>query len=54
MQDDNTFPEQTAPEKNTDQAFVQVGPDGSPVVPPVENKEEEVKKEENKTTLDKR
>lgn len=30
---DNRFPEQEAPEKNTDQAFVQVGKDGQPVMP---------------------
>jgi hypothetical protein len=27
------FPEQEAPEKNTDDAFVQVGKDGHPVMP---------------------
>jgi hypothetical protein len=54
MQNDNKFPEQTAPEKNTDQAFVQVGSDGSPVVPAVENKEQEVKTDEGETTLDRR
>ena len=27
------FPEQNAPEKNTDKAFVKVGEDGSPVIP---------------------
>lgn len=38
------FPEQNAPEKNTDKAFVKVGEDGSPVIP---NSEEENKPKEN-------
>lgn len=32
--------EQEAPSKNTDKAFVQVGKDGEPVVPKVDNKED--------------
>lgn len=31
--DKERFPQQEAPEKNTDHAFVQVGKDGHPVVP---------------------
>ena len=30
---DSRFPEQQAPDKNTDNAFVQVGKDGHPVIP---------------------
>ena len=33
---DTEFQEQEAPLKNTDDAFVQVGKDGSPVMPSVE------------------
>ena len=33
---DTEFQEQEAPVKNTDDAFVQVGKDGSPVIPSVE------------------
>ena len=54
MQDDNKFPEQEAPEKNTDNAFVQVGEDGSPVVPSRDQKITDIKKEDHPTTLDKR
>lgn len=38
--DQNKFKEQEAPEKNTDNAFVQVGKDGSPAIPKTESKEE--------------
>lgn len=35
---DNRFQEQQAPLKNTDQAYVQVGHDGEPVLPKEEAK----------------
>lgn len=54
MDNDNKFPEQEAPEKNTDDAFVQVGEDGSPVVPSADEKKTDIKKEDHPTTLDKR
>ncbi len=38
MDNDNKFPEQEAPEKNTDNAFVKVGKDGSPVMPSTKDK----------------
>ena len=45
MENENKFPEQEAPEKNTDRAFVQVGEDGHPVIPqPINDK---IKEEEN-------
>ncbi len=48
--EDNKFPQQDAPLKNTDHAFVQVGKDGHPVVPETANnkKEEETAKPERK------
>ncbi len=54
MENDNKFPEQKAPEKNTDNAFVQVGEDGSPVLPSENDKKTDIEKENNTTTLDKR
>lgn len=38
--EETKFTEQTAPEKNTDGAFVQVGKDGQPVIPETEKSEE--------------
>ena len=45
--DDTEFKEQQAPQKNTDNAFVQVGEDGSPVMPSVDKEqlEGDVKKQ---------
>ena len=37
MSNDNKFQEQSAPEKNTDKAYVQVGEDGKPVMPGQKN-----------------
>lgn len=54
MNNDNKFPEQEAPQKNTDDAFVQVGKDGSPVVPKGDEKKTDVNKEDGPTTLDHR
>jgi hypothetical protein len=55
MNEDNKFPEQQAPEKNTDNAFVQVGKDGTPVIPsPNDEKKTDIDKEKRPTTLDKR
>jgi hypothetical protein len=52
--DNNTFPEQQAPEKNTDKAFVEVGPDGSPKIPEQNEKKPDIEKGDNATTLDHR
>ncbi|MDB5205752.1 MAG: hypothetical protein JWR72_827 [Flavisolibacter sp.] len=41
--DTEKFPQQNAPEKNTDNAFVQVGKDGHPVIPQTANDEIEAK-----------
>lgn len=54
MENDQTFPEQKAPEKNTDNAFVQVGEDGKPVNPAGSEKKTDIEKEDGATTLDKR
>jgi hypothetical protein len=53
MDNDNKFPEQEAPAKNTDNAFVQVGEDGSPVIPSTEDAENKAEKKDEPTTLDK-
>jgi hypothetical protein len=45
--------EQDAPLKNTDDAFVQVGEDGLPIIPKQEDEKEKVSKEDT-TDLDKR
>jgi hypothetical protein len=39
------FPEQEAPQKNTDHAFVQVGTDGRPVIPHTADEKKEDKKD---------
>jgi hypothetical protein len=52
--DNNKFNEQEAPLKNTDNAFVKVSDDGSPVTDPTSDKKTDTEKEENITTLDKR
>lgn len=54
MEKDPKFPEQKAPEKNTDNAFVQVGPDGSPVLRSTDEKKTDIEKEGSPTTLDDR
>ena len=41
------FPEQEAPSKNTDNAFVQVGEDGKPSIPDGNEKEEQRAEEED-------
>jgi hypothetical protein len=41
MDDNKKFPEQVAPDKNTDKAFVKVARDGSPLIPGKEPKAEE-------------
>lgn len=41
------FPEQEAPRKNTDKAFVQVGEDGKPSIPDGNEKEEQGAEEED-------
>ena len=53
MDNDKTFPEQEAPVKNTDNAFVRVGEDGSPEIPSPSDKTD-IEKDENVTTVDKR
>jgi hypothetical protein len=45
MDDHKKFPEQVAPDKNTDRAFVKVSSDGSPQVPGEERKEKDNIKE---------
>lgn len=52
MDNDKKFPEQEAPAKNTDDAFVQVDENGSPVIPSSDKKTDI--EEESLTTLDKR
>ena len=42
---DTKFPQQDAPEKNTDGAFVQVGKDGHPVMPQTANDKRELSDE---------
>lgn len=53
MDNDKKFPEQEAPAKNTDDAFVQVDEKGSPVIPSDADKKNNIE-EEGLTTLDKR
>jgi hypothetical protein len=54
MDNKDKFPEQEAPAKNTDDAFVQVGEDGSPVIPSTEDTKTDIEKKDETTTLDKR
>lgn len=54
MDNNDKFPEQKAPEKNTDDAFVKVRDDGSPAMPTSDNTKKDNEKEEHVTTLDKR
>ena len=54
MENENKFPEQEAPEKNTDKAFVQVGKDGEPVIPSTDETKTDIEKEGSATTLDQR
>ena len=51
MEENKTFPEQKAPEKNTDDAFVQVGENGAPVIPQDEKKEKPEKSDDSPTTI---
>ena len=51
MENDKKFPEQQAPEKNTDNAFVQVGEDGSPVMPVTKNTQTDIEKGDEPTTI---
>ena len=55
MDNDNKFPEQDAPAKNTDDAFVQVGENGAPATRSESDKKTDIEKEgSGSTTLDKR
>ena len=54
MNNDREFIEQEAPEKNTDNAFIEVGADGSPVIPNASDKKTDDEKDQNATTLEKR
>jgi hypothetical protein len=54
MDKDQSFPEQSAPLKNTDDAFVQVGADGAPQLPESDKSEERKEETDRTTTLDKR
>lgn len=52
---DNKLQEQQAPLKNSDNAFVQVGHNGEPVIPQTDKKQtEQPEKDDRTTTLDKR
>jgi hypothetical protein len=52
---ENKLQEQQAPLKNSDNAFVQVGHNGEPVIPQTdEKKAEHPNKDDKTTTLDKR
>ena len=51
MSNDKKFPEQEAPVKNTDNAFVQVGEDGAPVIPSTEENKTDIEKEDSPTTI---
>ena len=46
MEKDSKFPEQEAPVKNTDHAFVKVAQDGSPEIPKVEQPDNKNREEE--------
>jgi hypothetical protein len=48
------FPEQHAPDKNTDHAFVQVGKDGQPVIPKTTNDERQDRPNEREPDTKKR
>ena len=52
MDKDKKFPEQEAPGKNTDNAFVQVGEDGSPVIPSTTEETGEEQQDTGDTTGD--
>ena len=54
MEDNKKFPEQEAPVKNTDNAFVQVGEDGQPVIPSGTDLKTDIEKEENPNSLEDR
>ncbi|WP_018613247.1 hypothetical protein [Segetibacter koreensis] len=54
MNNDREFIEQEAPEKNTDNAFIEVGANGSPVLPGASDKKTDIEKDQSSTTLDKR
>jgi hypothetical protein len=54
MENDKKFPEQEAPEKNTDEAYVKVGEDGQPVMPEDNNTKTGADDNEHVTSLDKR
>jgi hypothetical protein len=49
MDEQKKFPEQEAPAKNTDNAFVKVNKDGSPQMPGKEKKEGEAERERIQT-----
>jgi len=54
MDNESKFPEQKAPEKNDDNAYVQVGENGEPLMPSSEKKQTDIEKGDHFTTLDKR
>ena len=49
MKEETKFPEQEAPRKNTDDAFVKVGKDGSPEMPERKKETEKEKGEKNES-----
>jgi|GEM_PF-5415003 len=56
MDNENKFPEQDAPVKNTDNAYVKVGKDGAPELPAEMKTENDTAKEDeaNKTKVDRK
>lgn len=54
MDNNNKFPEQEAPAKNTDDAYIKVGEDGNPKVPETDEKKEAINSTDNTTSLDRR
>ena len=53
-ENEKKFPEQNAPLKNTDDAFVQVNKDGSPVMPNSKKKTDEEQDADRRTVTDNR
>lgn len=54
MENDKKFPEQEAPVKNNDNAYVKVGEDGNPQIPTTDDKQVDAGNSEHTTSLDKR
>lgn len=52
--DETLFPQQEAPIKNTDNAFVQVGKDGHPVIPKTADEKKEVEEQKTESASERR